>query len=55
LLGCWFAAALFLLPFASSSSKVDVGFINPRARQVYQIVSSNTTVKWVSIPRGLKD
>ncbi|MED6163580.1 hypothetical protein PIB30_081358 [Stylosanthes scabra] len=28
---------------------------NPRSRQVYRIVSSNTTVKWVSIPRGLKD
>ncbi|MED6199497.1 hypothetical protein PIB30_076421 [Stylosanthes scabra] len=34
---------------------VDGGFINPRSRQVYRIVSSNTTVKWVSIPRGLKD
>ncbi|MED6176982.1 hypothetical protein PIB30_093419, partial [Stylosanthes scabra] len=33
----------------------DAGFINPRSRQVYRIVSSNTTVKWVSIPRGLKD
>ncbi|MED6222731.1 hypothetical protein PIB30_067187 [Stylosanthes scabra] len=35
--------------------KLDAGFINPRSRQVYRIVSSNTTVKWVSIPRGLKD
>ncbi|MED6223909.1 hypothetical protein PIB30_078708 [Stylosanthes scabra] len=33
----------------------DAGLINPRSRQVYRIVSSNTTVKWVSIPRGLKD
>ncbi|MED6190085.1 hypothetical protein PIB30_102299 [Stylosanthes scabra] len=33
----------------------NAGFINPRSRQVYLIVSSNTTMKWVSIPRGLKD
>ncbi|MED6221077.1 hypothetical protein PIB30_050971 [Stylosanthes scabra] len=30
-------------------------FVNPRSRQVYRTVSSNTMVKWVSIPRGLKD
>ncbi|MED6150455.1 hypothetical protein PIB30_072484 [Stylosanthes scabra] len=34
---------------------VMLDFVNPRSRQVYRIVSSNTTVKWVSIPRGLKD
>ncbi|MED6141279.1 hypothetical protein PIB30_101764 [Stylosanthes scabra] len=49
-----FSVTVFLMKM-TWSCPVMRNFINPRSRQVYRIVSSNTTMKWVSIPRGLKD